>query len=254
MNQISTKSLAIVCLTLAAASAAPIIETSGISFTGLDTEWQARARNFRNRAGTWKPIIFGDGGSTNNSFAVSSNSAWSVTGNTITGIFSLEYAQLGTSPGGSVRFKTGNHDITNKNVGTDSGPGDSDGPITNLFIDVVDNAQVVFSLTNLTLKYGKQTVLLPNLVTGSGATVDSKQLMVGNLLPEFGKGFTLSGDYRMVSSVAVSNLSDESPRIDFKALSGGVIDNPVPEPATWALIGGSLVGLGVYRKRQRRRD
>ena len=138
-----------------AASAAPIIVTGADpSMAGLDTEWVARARNLDNRAGTGKPIIFGD--------------------------------------------------------------------------------------VNITVR-------LPSINTPSGSTVTNGGVLGGNLLAAFGDGFKLTGNYRIEHD---GSVADESPRFEIKALSGGTIDTPVPEPATYALIGAGLIGLARLRRKR----
>lgn len=239
------------CLAFAAAvamtaTAAPIIVTgANPSTAGLDTEWAARARNLDNRAGTWKPIIFGDDAFTNNANAVNSMSNWTISSNVVQGAFELSFVRTAAGPRGTARFKTANHDISNTNAGVDADT--VDGVITNLYIHAIDSNDSTIDLTNLKLEYNNITVLLPSINTPSGSTVTNAGVLVGNLLAAFGDGFKLTGNYRIEHD---GSVPDESPRFEIKALSGGTIDTPVPEPASYALIGAGLIGLATLRRKR----
>jgi hypothetical protein len=238
-------------LVAAPAAAAPVVVAgtgADPSFSGLDTEWTVRARNFDNRGGTWKPIIFGDDGFANNANAVNSNANWSLTGGTtVTGNFSITFASPGGNQQGSVNFQTSNHNITNNNVGVDADP--NDGPITDLFLHIIDSADSVVTLQNLTLTYagGAEILALPSIVSGGIGTSLNAWLTISNFKPSFASGFTLSGSYSIVHDGAVG---DESPRWELKARSGGRYEQEVSEPATLALLGAGLLGLAALRRRK----
>lgn len=253
MKAIAPAAFALVLIGALPAHAAPVITTgtgADPSFSGLDTEWAVRARNFDNRGGTWKPIIFGNAVYTNGENTVNSLGNWGLTNSntTTTGNFSIAFASPGANERGSVRFITGNHDILHNNVGHDADT--NDGPITDLFLHIIDSADAVVSLTNLTLTYagGAQVINLPAIVSSASTAggVDA-WLSMTNFLPSFAAGFTLAGSYSIVHDGAVG---DESPRWELKARSGGRYEQ-VSEPATIAVLGAGLLGLAALRRRTR---
>lgn len=204
-----------------------------VSTAGLDLEWAARARNFDNRAGTWKTIIFGDDAFTNNANSVSSQTNWTG-GNTITGSFSLIFSPLlTTGPVGSLQFTTGNHDITASQVGVDSDT--NDGGITDLVIVARDAANASVALRNLSIN----GVSISNFATDLAGD-ESLSVRISGLN---GEAFTLTGSY---SVTIPGSVSDEAPRIDFLAYSGAA----VPEPSTYALMGAGLFALAYARRRR----
>lgn len=224
--------------------AAPIITTGADPVLTGDLEWLARARNMDNRGGTWKPIIFGDDTFTNNANAVSSNTNWTIVSNTVSGAFSLTFTRTGAGPLGTATFKTANHNITNPNVGVDTDA--NDGKLTHLVLYAIDSNDSTVSLTNLVLTYGTFTVNLPSIATLGGSTVGNAFVGVSNLMPIFGDGFTLKGNYSIAHD---GSVADEAPRFEIKALSGGTTDNAVPEPSTLALLGIAAGGLALLRRK-----
>jgi hypothetical protein len=231
------KLLLILTLSASGLMSAPFVlagPSSSVSTAGLDLEWTARARNFDNRAGTWKTIIFGDDTFTNNANAVSSQTNWTG-GNTITGSFSLIFSPLlSTGPLGSLDFSTANHSLSAAQVGVDADT--TDGGITDLVILAQDAANASISLRNLSIN----GVSIDNFATDLAGN-QSLSVRISGLN---GEAFTLTGSY---SVTIPDSVSDEAPRIDFLAYSGG---SAVPEPSTYALMGAGLIAM-VYARRRR---
>jgi hypothetical protein len=237
----------------APASAGPLITTGtggndGMS-SSLDREWSVRARNFDNRGGTWKPIIFGGDGFSNNGNAVSSNANWNLTGGgtTVNGTFTISFNSPRADEKGSVNFRTSNHNITHNNVGTDSDS--KDGSITDLKLYINGSADSLVTLSNLELIYGdgSRKVALPTIASGNSGAGQNAWMAIGNFNPKFAFGFSLTGSYSIIHD---GNVGDEAPRWELQAYSGGSYQQEVAEPATLALLGAGFIGLALARRRK----
>jgi hypothetical protein len=223
-------------LVSASVFAAPIV-ISGPSPTapdtsGLDLEWSARARNFDNRPGTWKLIVFGDDLSTNNGNSTTNFNDWTISNNLVAGTFSLIFTSTGgpQSPNGLVYFTAGGNFIQDAPVGVDADT--NDGGITDLVIFLRTGSPITLAGLNI------NGVAVPNMEILSG-TDPSLYVHIGNL---GGTDFTLTGRYRVD---VPGPLADEAPRFEFRAYS-----SQVPEPSTYALM---VAGLGALAYARRRR-